>query len=113
MAIWLMVAGRDAPPAAPPAAVGSIIRSPAMPDTPVVQESNWWVLNQDHALAELLAVLDVPYDGALYPCWVAGQQGFKCENQKARTWEEFKLFNRPAVLTITTPSRHTAYVTLI
>lgn len=113
MAIWLMVAGRDAPPATPPAAVGNIIRSPEVTASSAVPEAGWWVMNQDHALAELLAILDVPYDGALYPCWVAGQQGFKCENQKTRTWEEFRLFNRPAVLTITTPGRHTAYVTLV
>jgi len=114
MAIWLMVAGRDTPPVVPAAAVGSIIRSPqTLSSAEQTPESGWWVFNQDHALAELLAVVDIPYDGALYPCWVAGQQGFKCENQKVRTWEDFRLFNRPAVLTITTPDRHTAYVTLV
>jgi general secretion pathway protein A len=113
--IWLMLAGRDLPPPAPAAAAGgSIIRSapPAAPQASM-PEVSWWLLNQDHALADLLAVVGVPYDGALYPCWVAGQQGFKCENQKLGTWEAFKQFNRPAVLTITTPGRHTAYVTLV
>jgi general secretion pathway protein A len=108
--IGLLLAGRDAPTPAPAASAGgSIIRTTTSSEA----DSGWWTLNQDHALAELLAVVGVTYDGALYPCWVAGQQGFKCENQKLRTWEDFKQLNRPAVLTITTPGRHTAYVTLV
>lgn len=117
--LWLVLgAGRQA--AAPSPAVvgaGSIVRESPRPaaderaTAPV--EQNWWQLNQDHALAELLNVLGINYDGAIYPCWVVSQQGFKCETQKLNTWEQFRSFNRPAVLTITTPGRNTAYVTLV
>ena len=122
---WLILgAGRAAPrDEAPVVGTGSIIRAAPPPaatpaQTPAVTPvptaaAAWWQLNQDHAVAELLAVMEVPFEGALYPCWVVGKQGLKCENQKLGTWEEFREVNRPAVLTITTPDRHTGYVTLV
>ena len=117
--LWLILgAGREPPKPAPNPVVGagSIIRetgTPVSAQPATAAESNWWSLNQDHALAELLNVVGVPYDGALYPCWVVSKQGLKCETQKLSTWEEFKVVNRPAVLTITTPGRHTGYVTVV
>lgn len=117
--LWLILgAGREPPKPAPNpvVGVGSIIRetgTPVSTQPATATESNWWSLNQDHALAELLNVVGVPYDGALYPCWVVSKQGLKCETQKLSTWEEFKVVNRPAVLTITTPGRHTGYVTVV
>lgn len=93
---------------------GSIIRgSSSSPGPHTDIDGEYWLRNQDRALAELLSVIDVKYDSTLYPCWVITKQGFKCENQKVTTWEEFTLYDRPAVLTITTPAKHTAYVTLI
>lgn len=115
--LWLVLgAGRAAAP--PPTVVGgSIVReSPrpvALESTVAPAQQGWWQLNQDHALAELLGMLGIQYDGAIYPCWVVSQQGFKCETQKLNTWDQLISFNRPAVLTITTPGRHTAYVTLV
>lgn len=118
--LWLTLgAARDAAAPAPPSVKGgNIIRekpaSPAAPAAPAAQQADeWWQLSQDHALAELLAVVGVPYDGAIYPCWVASKQGLKCETQKLRTWDEFKSFNRPAVLTLTTPAGQTAFATLV
>lgn len=115
---WLVLGARQEPAAPAVVGSGSIVReSPrttvetAAPPAPTAPA--WWQLNQDHALAELLGALNITYDGAMYPCWVVSQQGLKCETQKLGTWEEFIGFNRPAVLTITTPGRHTAYVTLV
>jgi len=115
--IWLSLgAGRAVPE--PPKIGGSIIRetnaSPvAAPLLSAAREETWWQLSQDHALADLLGVLEISYDGAMYPCWVVSKQGFKCETQKVNTWEDFKVLNRPAVLSIITPGRHSAYVTVV
>ncbi len=91
---------------------GSIERSPAGGSTQVASDE-YWQRNQDRALLDLLQVMDVEHDGAIYPCWSITDLGLKCENQHADTWEEFLLFNRPAVLSIVTPSKHSAYVTLV
>jgi general secretion pathway protein A len=112
---WLILGARQESPA-PAVMTGSIVREnprKAIDTAAAPVAATWWQLNQDHALAELLSVLEIPYDGAMYPCWVVSQQGFKCETQKLNTWEEFIGVNRPAVLTITTPGRHTAYVPVV
>lgn len=80
---------------------------------PVGGTEKLWVYNQDRALAELLSVMGVEYDSALYPCWAINDAGMACETQQADTWEGFSRFDRPAVLTLITPSRRTAYVTLV
>lgn len=113
---WLVLgASRQASAPTPPVVgAGSIVREAPRPaGDPAPQVQTWWQLNQDHSLAELLGVLGISYDGAMYPCWVVSQQGLKCETLKLNTWDDFLSFNRPAVLTITTPGRHTAYVALV
>lgn len=93
---------------------GSIIREPVTSSPPIDNSlSPVWVHNQDKALAELLRVMDIDHEGALYPCWSVNEVGLQCETQNANTWEEFSRFDRPAVLTIVTPSKLTAYVTLV
>lgn len=91
---------------------GEIVREPALLAT-AEPDGRLWLRNQDRALAELLRVIGMEYDSAMYPCWAIAGDGLKCENQKVTTWEEFLLFGRPAVLTIITPAKQTAYVTLI
>lgn len=112
--LWLVLgAGRAAEQSPAVVGAGSIVReAPQSAGTAPTQQA-WWLLSQDHALADLLSALGIQYDSAIYPCWVVSQQGFKCETQKLTTWDQFKSFNRPAVLTVTTPGRHTAYVTLV
>src|SRR5690606_9356756 len=75
--LWLALgAGRHATQT-PPVIGGSIIRetsaTPPAPTSPTSADT-WWMLNQDHALAELLEVLGVSYDGAMYPCWIVSKQ---------------------------------------
>ena len=125
--LWLLLGASNSEEASTLVAQGSIIRqptaervsnkpadnqSPTRAEATTLDESVWQ-RNQDHALAELLGVIGIPYDGALYPCWVISQQGYKCENQKVTTWDEFVAYNRPAVIQITTPGRYSAYVTLV
>ena len=59
------------------------------------------------------AILEWKKSNAMYPCWVVNKEGLHCETQKAATWDDFKRFNRPAVLSLTTKSRQAGYVALI
>lgn len=120
--LWLVLGtGSPEPPtgAAKIVAQGSIIRQPAGEGAvaPVAAAGgigdSYWFRNQDHALAELVEVIGLDYDSALYPCWVISKQGYKCETLKAATWEELRAFDRPAVLKMTTPARYSAYVTVV
>ena len=46
-------------------------------------------------------------------CWQLGLRGLSCETRTVDNWEGFSDFNRPAVLTITTPGKRKAYVALL
>lgn len=117
--LWLILgAGSTQMPAEqePVVAQGSIIRDPSAVEPvapPAGAAGSYWLRSQDHALADLLAVVGIEYDGALYPCWVISKQGYDCETGNAPTWDEFRSLDRPAVLQITTPAKYSAYVTLV
>jgi general secretion pathway protein A len=121
--VWLLVGARQAEKAVPEITVlaqGSILREQPLIDagpqaelaTSSFGESSW-LRNQDHALIELLDVLEIDYDGALYPCWVIARQGYKCESQSAPAWDTFRAINRPAVLRVSTQTKESAYVVLV
>lgn len=114
--VWLLVGAFKTEEKQQVIGAGSIIRAPAeaLPDEEVsTTEDTLWVYNQDRALAELLRVMGMEYESALYPCWAIGDAGMTCETEQADTWEGFSQFDRPAVLTLVTPARRTAYVTLV
>jgi general secretion pathway protein A len=64
-------------------------------------------------LLDLLGFIGIDKNNAMYPCWVVNKEGLHCETQKAATWDDFKRFNRPAVLSLTTKTRQAGYVALI
>lgn len=112
--IWLLLSSEPAPSVAvilPEETTGSIELIEPIPA--LKQEQVVWVRNKDDALTELLQHLGVDEETAVYPCWLASKNGLHCEELDARTWEEFRVTNRPSVLLLNTPSRHSAYVTLI
>lgn len=117
--LWLVLgAGSDTSPAQqePVVAQGSIIRetgAQAAVGPAARADEAYWVRSQDRALAELLEAVGIPYDGALYPCWVISKQGYACETGRAPTWDALQSLDRPAVLQISTPARYSAYVTLV
>lgn len=72
-----------------------------------------WYRNRDKALAGLLNYTHGLENAQIYPCWQAGKNGLHCETLEARTWTDFLAINRPAVLTLNTPTRHEAFVTVV
>ena len=106
-------------------AIGPILRPPAPTPAPApaaqptpTPKAEPWLRDQEAALRNLLALAGLPTtpppdaSGGPFACWVAGEQGYKCETARAATWTELRKTNRPAVLTLTTPARNEAYVTL-
>jgi len=132
--IWLLLAPQHKPAQATPEAPTS---APAQPDAtppttptstasssgaapaslltaPLVAEGEvFWQPTQNQALADLLGYIGVEKSNAMYPCWVVNKEGLHCETQKAATWDDFKRFNRPAVLSLTTKSRQAGYIALV
>lgn len=110
-------AAAPAPPAAPaatPAVEGTPAAAPTLFTSPPVASGEvFWQPTQNQALADLLGYIGVEKSNAMYPCWVVNKEGLHCETQKAATWDDFKRFNRPAVLSLTTKSRQAGYVALI
>lgn len=110
-------AAAPAPPAAPaatPAVEGTPAAAPNLFTSPPVANGEvFWQPTQNQALADLLGYIGVEKSNAMYPCWVVNKEGLHCETQKAATWDDFKRFNRPAVLSLTTKSRQAGYVALI
>lgn len=76
------------------------------------REPQFWMRDEADALRELMQVSRISAVGT-DPCRAVDQQGFACESQKVVTWDDFRQINRPAVLTIVTPARYTAYVVLV
>jgi general secretion pathway protein A len=80
---------------------------------PIASGEVFWQPTQNQALADLLGYIGVDKNNAMYPCWVVNKEGLHCETQKAATWDDFKRFNRPAVLSLTTKTRQAGYIALI
>jgi general secretion pathway protein A len=90
------------------------IDTAAPADAPFVAEAElFWQPTQNQALADLLGYIGVDKNKAMYPCWVVNKEGLHCETQKAATWDDFKRFNRPAVLSLTTKTRQAGYIALV
>lgn len=105
---------QPAAPAATPAVEGTPAAAPTLFTSPPVANGEvFWQPTQNQALADLLGYIGVEKSNAMYPCWVVNKEGLHCETQKAATWDDFKRFNRPAVLSLTTKSRQAGYVALI
>ncbi|MEY4589081.1 MAG: hypothetical protein RL497_1157 [Pseudomonadota bacterium] len=130
--IWLLLAPPtkpiDAPPETPatpavdttpktaqtaPPAPSPTQAAPAASPATVANGELFWQPTQNQALADLLGYIGVDKTNAMYPCWVVNKEGLHCETQKATTWDEFKRFNRPAVLSLTTKTRQAGYIALI
>ncbi|BCD99150.1 ExeA family protein [Marinagarivorans cellulosilyticus] len=109
--IWLLVTHDDKPvePVVEPV-VATVAIAPE-PEKPASARA--WVRNQDQALGQLLDYLGESEGSSVYPCWLASKKGLHCETLEARTWNDFLETNRPAVLSLNTPSRHAAFVTVI
>lgn len=105
----------------PSAPVGPAVTAPAptvnapspIGAPPVAEGELFWQPTQNQALADLLGHIGVDKNKAMYPCWVVSKEGLHCETQKAATWDDFKRFNRPAVLSLTTKTRQAGYVALV
>ncbi len=65
------------------------------------------------AQAILFDYLQVSHRPGTHPCWSKADNSLQCETETLDTWAALKEINRPAVLTITTADKFTAYVTLI
>ncbi len=91
-----------------PVAPAAVAPSPA-----TVAERPLWLRNNAPAMAELLSIMGIDAPGAAGACQAAAATGYSCEKLRVSTWDEFQAYNRPAVLTITTPSRHIAYVPVV
>ncbi|HMW71511.1 MAG TPA: AAA family ATPase [Cellvibrionaceae bacterium] len=135
--IWLLLAPQHKTDATPPAAASAPAQETTAPPTtaatstpattpptatapptaftspPVAEGELFWQPTQNQALADLLGYIGVEKSNAMYPCWVVNKEGLHCETQKAATWDDFKRFNRPAVLSLTTKTRQAGYVALI
>lgn len=134
--IWLLLAPPNKPttaapaqqPAPAPAQTPTATATPATPASPnttpaasalptgasmVAEGELFWQPTQNQALLDLLGYVGIDKNNAMYPCWVVNKEGLHCETQKAATWDDFKRFNRPAVLSLTTKSRQAGYVALI
>lgn len=111
LALVLMGGGEENTRQDTPQVVGVNAQStaPSHPDS----TSDILPRTQDRAVAELLIALNIKYDSAMYPCWVIAQQGYECKKMEAASWDEFRNINRPAVLTVVTPSKHKAYATVL
>lgn len=72
-----------------------------------------WHSSRDKALAGLLSFAHGIENAQVYPCWQASKNGLHCETLEARTWTDFLAINRPGVLTLNTPTRHEAFVTVV
>lgn len=72
-----------------------------------------WHRSRDKALAGLLSFTHGLENAQIYPCWQASKNGLHCETLEARTWTDFLAINRAAVLTLNTPTRHEAFVTVV
>lgn len=79
----------------------------------VIESSTRRTRHQDEALTALLNHLGYQQESAAYPCWLANKNGMDCETLEAKTWDDFLAINRPAVLTLTSPTRHTVYASVI
>lgn len=100
--------------AAPPEAAAAAPATPPTFTSPLVANGEvFWQPTQNQALADLLGYIGVEKSNAMYPCWVVNKEGLHCETQKAATWDDFKRFNRPAVLSLTTKTRQAGYIALI
>lgn len=124
--IWLLSGSlgqrNSAEPATNTVVAGAIKREASSAAQSVVQAAQssaapepapLWQRNQERALEQLLLALGIEYDKSLHPCRAVAEQGLKCQLESAQTWEEFLAFDRPAVLSLVTPAKHSAYLTLI
>jgi general secretion pathway protein A len=75
--------------------------------------SDTWFRTQNLALVELAGYLGIDDEVIGYPCLFVEKKGLYCEKLEARTWDDFLLINRPAVLTLNTLSKRTAYAIII
>ncbi len=104
---WLLLRPVSPPSSVAPSTVADTVE--VLAATPAAA----WTRNQDEALTALLGYLGFQQEGAAYPCWLANKNGMDCETLEAKTWDDFLAINRPAVLTLTSPTRHTVYASLI
>ncbi len=79
--------------------------------TEVVAAADPWSSDQHQALASLGGILAGAPAVELDSCLVEGA-AYRCERAVARTWDEFKSYNRPAVLTLATPAKMQVYAAL-
>lgn len=94
-------------------AASSLAASSAPAASAAATEDAFWQASQHQALGQLLGFLGVEVSNSLYPCWIVDKKGLHCETQKATTWDEFKRYNRPAVLSLSTANRQAGYVALV
>jgi general secretion pathway protein A len=72
-----------------------------------------WVRQEQLARQALADYLGLPIDGSSDTCAVAGASGWRCESLVAQSWDEVIEIDRPAVLSLLTPSRFAASAVLV
>lgn len=65
------------------------------------------------AQATLFDYLQIEINKVSPPCWQVSEKNIQCSEDKFTTWEELKLLNRPAVLSLITKDKFKAYALLI
>ncbi|VUD56771.1 hypothetical protein TDB9533_02390 [Thalassocella blandensis] len=65
------------------------------------------------AQATLFDYLQIEVNQVSPPCWQVSERNIQCSEDTFTTWEELKLLNRPAVLSLITKDKFKAYALLI
>jgi len=72
-----------------------------------------WSRQRAAALAALAAYQGIVVPAGADTCEAAEAAGWRCETLQAESWDEVSDIDRPAVLSLLTPSRFKAYATLV
>jgi general secretion pathway protein A len=103
--LWWWLSPSQQPAPAPEAAPVSIAAASSAPE--------WGERDSEAALLRLFAHLGVTAKPGLSPCVGIRGSDWECDTLEARTWDDFREYDQPAVLSLASPSRQARYVTLI
>lgn len=76
-------------------------------------ETVFWLKDKNSALNNLATYLSITNGNTENPCESAKTESYVCENITVLTWDDLIQLNRPVILTMVTPAKQKAYVTLL
>ncbi len=80
---------------------------------PVDRQTTGYLTDRNSAFARLFQYYGVESSELQHPCWQTERSGLQCAQAENQTWSSLRELNRPVLLSLITPSRNQAYVTLI